>query len=121
MRRFVLVAAVLLAGCTTASVRRVGEPLPSRPETSFVSVYASENAPFDVMKHPVVEGGRPPGSPIARMKVAMFLLSPIESAVRYARQKALELGGEAIYVGEWDYGAQWYTLRGELDVTVYKR
>jgi hypothetical protein len=121
MWRLVLVAAVLFAGCTTASVSRVGDPLPARPETSFVSVYASQDAPYDVMRHPTVEGGRPPGVPIARMKVAMFVLSPIEGAVRYARRKALELGGHSVYVGKWEYFAQWYTLRGELDVTVYKR
>ena len=70
MRTFLLFAALVLVGCTTASVKRVGPPRPARPEKAFVSVYAGKDAPFEIQKHPVVEGGRPGALKAGQQKMA---------------------------------------------------
>jgi hypothetical protein len=112
---------LLLAGCTTVETHRDTGSHSPRPDESTVAIYASPQAPREILQHPVVEIGRPEGRDIGRIRVKAMLLAPWEWSVRKAQARAREMGGTAIHVQEGDRGGAWPTLRSELWVNVYRR
>ena len=115
------VLSLLVTGCTTANVTRMGEEYPARPDDWPVAVYASGQAPREVARLNYVGAGEPPGWRIGRMTVkeSMFT-TDWDRSIGEARAEARKIGGDAIYIGAGGRFGASTTGRSDLHVDVYR-
>jgi len=121
MRTVFVLALVGLAACTSSNVERVGREYPPRDADWPIAVYASAQAPHEVVTLSYVEAGRPRGREIARIRVkeSMFTTN-WDRSIREAQAQARKLGGDAIYVGPGGRFGAATSARSDLTVTVFR-
>ena len=121
MRTVFLLALLGLLACTSSKVERIGREYPPRDADWPIAVFASAQAPREVVTLPFVEAGRPRGREIAKIRVkeSMFTTN-WDRSIREAQSRARKLGGDAIYVGPGGRFGAATSARSDLTVTVFR-
>jgi hypothetical protein len=123
MRNVIILAVALaaLTACTSASVTRMGQEYPPRPDDWPIAVYASAEAPREVVTKGAVGAGQPSGWRIGKMTVkeSMFT-TDWDRSIEEAKKKARTIGGDAIYIGAGGRFGAATSGRSDLQVDVYR-
>lgn len=123
MRTTVVLAilALVLTACTSSSVTRMGREYTARPDDWPIAVYASAEAPREVVTKSTVGAGKPSGWQIGRMTVkeSMFT-TDWDRSIAEAKAQARRIGGDAIYIGPGDRFGAATSARSDLQVDVYR-
>jgi hypothetical protein len=117
----VLLALLILLGCSSTKVQRIGPKRPPRPKDWPIAVHVSGDAPESVIREVNANIGRPDGTAIGRLTVQTSNFRSWSASVKEASKYARELGGDAIYVtGFENYARDTAALRSDLFVTVFR-